>query len=333
MSLDDTGASGNAAATSNVADGGQSTAVPAAGAQARSSMLAGGSETGGEPGQSTGEPGKQGHNSGGAFDANGDWRSGFADGLDDQTKETWGKLSSRYTSPAEMAKAHINLMQTMDKRIPIPGEDAKPEEWDAVYNKLGRPEKPDGYQFKFDNTGFDEAEQAELKGLAPLFHKARATQAQVDEFVRQQAELNKVRNDAFMAKANDLRMQRDRQLKTEWRGPDYDRNKSLVQTTVKSYAGDDFEEIASLQLSDGTFAADHPAFARMFARIGAERAEDDRDPTAFNAGMRESVAQQIEQIEQEALSKGLSPTSPGWPHKKLDALYAKKAGTKNQYTF
>jgi hypothetical protein len=325
MSLDDTTTETTPAAGGAAPAGGDSASAP------RGSSMLGGGDTKTEPGDTQGQHGTQGHNSGGHFDANGDWRAGFVTGLDDQTKETWGKLSSRYTSPADMAKAHVNLVQTMDKRIPIPGEDAKPEEWDAVYNKLGRPEKPDGYQFRFDGLPFDETEQAELKGYAPLFHKARATQAQVDEFVRQQAEIRKVQNDAAAARANDLRMQRERQLRSEWRGPDFDRNKSLVATTVKTYAGGDFDEIASLQLADGTYAADHPALARMFARIGAERAEDDRDPTAFNAGNRQSAQEQIKQIEEEAIGKGLSPTSREWPHAKLDPLYKKVHGARNDF--
>lgn len=266
-------------------------------------------------------------------DANGDWRASFANGLDDTTKETWGKLSSRYTSPTDMAKAHVELVRTMDKRIALPGPDAKPEEVDAVYQKLGMPETADKYQFKFEGIEhWDDERRTQVKELAPVFRQARATQEQVDLFVKHQAELDKAQADAFRAKAHDIKQQRDREIRTDWKGADYDRNRALYQTTVKTYCTpDDIQTMKSLMLDDGTAALDHPVFARMFAKIGAERAEDDRDPTAFNAGLRESAQEQINQIEQEALSKGLSPTSPQWPHKKLDALYAKVAGSKNMF--
>lgn len=307
-------------------------AQPSAGADAaaRSALLSdgGADQTGAEAGRASG----QGHNSGGSFDKNGDWRSGFADGLDDGTKETWGKLSSRYTSPADMAKAHVELVKTMDKRIAIPGENAKPEEVDAVFQKLGMPEKAEDYKFDMDKIEhWDAARKEQIKGYAPLFRKARATQAQVNEFVAQQAEVEKLQADAFEAQVNTVSQQRMKQLKTEWRGDDFDRNKSFVATTVKTYAGNDTDEIASARLSDGTFVVDHPAFARMFAKIGAERSEDDRAPSAFNGGARDSAKAQIEQIENEALAKGWSPTHPNWPHAKLDALYKKTAGTKNMF--
>jgi hypothetical protein len=32
-------------------------------------------------------------------------------------------------------------------RIALPGKDAKPDDWDRVWTKLGRPEKPEGYAF------------------------------------------------------------------------------------------------------------------------------------------------------------------------------------------
>ena len=307
-------------------------AQPSAGADAaaRSALLSdgGAEQTGAEAGRSDG----QGHNSGGSFDKNGDWRAGFADGLDDGTKETWGKLSSRYTSPTDMAKAHVELVRSMDKRIAIPGENAKPEEVDAVFQKLGMPEKAEDYKFNMDTVEhWDASRKEQIKGFAPLFRKARATQAQVDAFISQQAEIDKMQADAMQAQVSTVSQQRMKQLKTEWRGDDFDRNKSFVATTVKTYAGADTDEIASARLSDGTFVVDHPAFARMFAKIGATHAEDDRAPSAFNGGARDSAKAQIDQIESEALAKGWSPTHPSWPHAKLDALYKKTAGTKNLF--
>jgi hypothetical protein len=263
-----------------------------------------------------------------------DWRSKFATGLDEDSQKVWGNVSSRYTSEADMAKAHVELVRTMDKRIPIPSPDAKPEELDAIYNKLGRPEKPDAYFEGFEfpqDAPWGEEERNHIKGLAPLFHKARATKDQVKEFVKQQAEIDKVARDAAIAKANTLNQQRDRQMRTEWQGEDYKRNRNMATTFVRQYAGSDVDDAASLRLDDGTFALDHPVFQRMFSKAAAERSEDDRDPTAFNTGLRESAKSQIEEIEAKAQSEGLSPSDPRWPHAKLEPLYKKAFGTRNEF--
>lgn len=45
-----------------------------------------------------------------------------------------------------MAKNYVNAQKMVGAdKIVLPGKNAKPEDWDSVYNKLGRPEKPDGY--------------------------------------------------------------------------------------------------------------------------------------------------------------------------------------------
>jgi len=45
-----------------------------------------------------------------------------------------------------MVKNYVNAQKFIGTdKIAIPGKNAKPEDWDAVYNKLGRPEKPEHY--------------------------------------------------------------------------------------------------------------------------------------------------------------------------------------------
>ena len=38
-------------------------------------------------------------------------------------------------------------------KVPIPDENASPEEWDKFYEKLGRPKTPDEYNIKIDDAG------------------------------------------------------------------------------------------------------------------------------------------------------------------------------------
>jgi len=46
---------------------------------------------------------------------------------------------------------HAQKMIGSDK-IPVPNKYATDEDWQAVYSKLGRPESPDAYEFKFDDN-------------------------------------------------------------------------------------------------------------------------------------------------------------------------------------
>jgi len=62
-----------------------------------------------------------------------------------------------YKTPHETAVAYYNLNKIASteesRKVIIPGQDAKPEEWDAFYTKTGRPANPEGYNdvFKFDD--------------------------------------------------------------------------------------------------------------------------------------------------------------------------------------
>lgn len=324
----------SAPAATTTSDG---AAAPSGGtAVARAGLMSQGSEAAPATSNGNGTPAPSGNGQGAVIDmeqgADGSWRQSFATGLDEDTGKTWGNIVTRYNSPADLAKAHVSLVKSMDKRIAIPDENAKPEEWDGVFNKLGRPEKPDGYKWNFpQDAPWNDTDKQRYQELAPLFHKQGATQRQLDAFLQQQAQLDKVAQDAAEAKANALAQQRARQIQTEWRGEDYKENMNLAKHTVTRYFGDDTDEAATMKLDDGTYVLDHPVMLRFMSKIGRERAEDDRDPSAFTSGMRENTRGQIDRIEQEAIGKGLSPTDPRWPHKQLEPLYAKLHGSKNLY--
>ncbi len=78
-------------------------------------------------------------------------------------------------APAETAPAAapVAAAPTIES-IPLPGKDAKPEEWEAVYTKLGRPATPEEYGL----TAPDGADESFVKVVAPLLHKAGLTAAQ-----------------------------------------------------------------------------------------------------------------------------------------------------------
>lgn len=58
--------------------------------------------------------------------------------------------AKNYKNPAELAMAYHNANKMINNpdAIVMPKADAKPEEWNAFYTKLGRPETADKYEFK-----------------------------------------------------------------------------------------------------------------------------------------------------------------------------------------
>lgn len=84
-----------------------------------------------------------------------------------------------YRDPKDLYKAYRSLERTLSNdKIVLPKDGADPAEWDAVWNKLGRPEAPDKY-------AMPEGADAEMfKSLAPGLHKAGLSNAQVGEITK-----------------------------------------------------------------------------------------------------------------------------------------------------
>ena len=312
MSLDGAATMGGSSeAASKGADNGEAAAQAANGSQGGSQQAA------------------QGNGTQAQAQAEADWRASFAAGLDETTAKSWNQYAGRYQSPENFAKSYVELRQNS---VIIPKDD-KPEAWNEVFNRLGRPEKPDAYKWNHlpDAPPLEEGEVEVRNGFGPVAHKLGMTQKQIDGVVQWHDMQRKVGTDAGVARADSVRAANMQVLKQDW-GPDFDRNVKFHDMAVKTYSSPtDYETMRNLRLSDGTFAMDHPAIARMMSKIGAERAEDGRYAQQFNPTGVASARAEIDKIEGEAMAKGLVPSDPRWPHEQLKPLYGRAYGTANLF--
>jgi hypothetical protein len=75
---------------------------------------------------------------------------------------------SRYKSVEELARGHIETKRLATSKLAIPGEGAKPEEWGAVWDALGRPKAPTDYEIPVGEGG---AEGPMAEAFRPLAHQ------------------------------------------------------------------------------------------------------------------------------------------------------------------
>jgi hypothetical protein len=173
---------------------------------------------------------------------------------------------SKFKSPADLAKSYLEVQKLVGSKVSLPGADAKPEEWDAFYNKVGRPEKITDY--KYDAPKLPEGMEMP-KDMTDAFlgvaHKAGLSQQQV------QALMGWYGNTAEgqVAMSGKAVMEGQAALKTEW-GADWDKNLKAAQTAFKGLFGEDKETQALLTT---TGFDKHPVFLKMFAKLGAEMGE------------------------------------------------------------
>ena len=145
-----------------------------------------------------------------------EWTSGFAPEETEYVKNKgWKDPRSVLNSYKELEKFRGADEKSL---IKLPNKDAKPEDWDAVWNKLGRPESPDKYELTAPEgvQVNDDAvkwfrETAHKKGLS-----ANTAKEMFNEWNKFGSELQqKMQQEKQASHTRDLEV-----LKSEW-GADY----------------------------------------------------------------------------------------------------------------
>jgi len=163
---------------------------------------------------------------------------------------------------------HAQKMVGLDK-IPVPNKYATDEDWKEVYKRLGAPEKPDQYKYKFDEG--QEVDTEALKNFSSQAHKLGLLPTQAQGMVNYYNEMvGKQLADAESISTS----QREKamtELKTEW-GQAYDQKLQKANTVVSSVFP---KGIMSINLEDGTKLGDHSEVIKAFAALGEKMGEDD----------------------------------------------------------
>jgi hypothetical protein len=161
-----------------------------------------------------------------------------------------------FADPASLAKSYVHAQRMIGAdKVPLPGKSATPDEWRAVYQRLGAPDDANAYELNFESADFSENELSGLKAAA-LDAGLNNTQAQ-----RIAAYLEETLTGArsgFDEAAEDLRHQGEQELRQEF-------GRAFLGGT------EIFDEIT---LADGRMLGDHPQIVKMFAGLAEQIGED-----------------------------------------------------------
>lgn len=140
----------------------------------------------------------------------------------------------------------VVALQAADNMISLPTDKSTEEELNAFYNKIGRPESADKYDFKIEEGQSDEF----AKQIAPALFAAGISQRQLSALVPKWNEIMSA-NQAAQAKAQEEEFNKaTAQLKKEW-GADYEANETLAKRATQAL-GLKAEEVDSLVKVKGT---------------------------------------------------------------------------------
>lgn len=225
----------------------------------------------------------------------------WADSLDAEMKP-WVSGMGLDKLPPDQALAKVlpmyrgaeqKLGVPADQVLRLPGKDAKPEDWRAVYTKLGAPEKPEDYELTPPEGHNDEF----LKVAAGWFHKhgvpknmASALATEWNEYVSaQQVAADGQWNQRFDSEIN--------ALKGEWKGDEYDKNVDLAKRVMRS-TGWTNEQLGAMEKALGPKAF-LQGFAKFGSLVGEHRFVGGQE--AGNFGMTpEAAKQRITDLQKDA---------------------------------
>lgn len=172
-----------------------------------------------------------------------------------------------WKDPADVIHSYRNLEKLhgvpAEQILKLPSDDL-PTSWDPIYNKLGRPEKADGYKLPVP----DGVDPGFAKTASEAFHKAGVSQKQAEALTtwwnEQAAGATKAQTDATAARDTEqLAM-----LKAKW-GPNLQANSAIVDKAATAFG------MTSAQL-EGLKAAMGPGEAMEFLHnIGSKLATED----------------------------------------------------------
>tara|TARA_R100000750_G_C2342099_1_gene94642 strand:+ start:810 stop:1643 length:834 start_codon:yes stop_codon:yes gene_type:complete len=167
-----------------------------------------------------------------------------------------------------LAKSYIHAQKMIGAdKIALPGKNASEEEWDAVYNKLGKPEEAKTYEEDFGDLPIPEENVKNFKDAA---HKLGLNQTQFKGLTTWYKDLIKTQVEDINVDADTKRAESEAALRKEF-GKTYDAKLKSSQRVFQTYGDTKFLDV---ELKDGTKLGDHPTFIKLMSNIADTISED-----------------------------------------------------------
>jgi len=170
---------------------------------------------------------------------------------------------------ASLAKEHVNVQKLIGAdKIPRPQDDWNDQQWSDHFTRIGRPAKAEDYDLQDVAVpeGLPVSDELQTAVVAKM-HALGLNQKQVAGVL---GEYYALQGDQFTQSQGDVARDTEagiKALQNEW-GKSYGAHVDLAKRAITAAAGDGFEELAGLTMSDGTLFGNHPLVIKAFATLG-----------------------------------------------------------------
>ena len=163
---------------------------------------------------------------------------------------------------------HSQKLVGSDK-IPIPNKYGTDEDWNAVYEKLGRPTSSDGYEYNLGKES--KLDDNSLKAFSAEAHKLGLLPKQAQGIIKYYNDLAGVSETEANNKAEAGRTEAEKNLRKEF-GSTYNDRITAAKKLATSTLGNEF--LNNTLLQDGSKLGDNPTVVKAFADLAAQMSED-----------------------------------------------------------
>lgn len=196
-----------------------------------------------------------------------------------------------FDSVDNLAKSYVHARRMIGTdpsevlRVPKEGD---ADGWNQIYNRLGRPDEPSGYQFDLGD-GEEDSNVADFKNVA---HQLGLSNNQAKMVLGIYNQVNEQEITKDQEEFEQMNVEQLQQIQTEW-GDSFKRNSELARRAIQNFASEEtVEALKEVGLIN------HPEILKTFSRIGEAMAESDFLPGTRGQTGAPSPANAEDQISQ-----------------------------------
>jgi hypothetical protein len=180
------------------------------------------------------------------------------------------KSLSNFKDMNDFVKSYLSAQKIVGAdKIPVPNKFATEDDWKAVFNKLGAPEKPEDYKYNFKEG---EVDQELLSTFNQQAHKLGLLPQQAESLIKFYNDMNEGSSVQAEEKAAQTRIHTENELKKEF-GPQYVKRLDQAKRLASSTLGNDFLE--NTLLADGSRLGDNLNVVKAFSNLAEKLSEDE----------------------------------------------------------
>lgn len=170
-----------------------------------------------------------------------------------------------FATIGDLGKSYLDLQGKSVNSIQIPGDGANDDARSTFFNKLGRPDKPEGYEFKRpdmpEGTNYDEDMENKFRDEA---HKLGMNQTQAEGAYKHFIGQILAANETIQGNAEQTREKAINELQGVW-GEEFDGNCEIATRAFMEFADEDQK-----QLFVDSKLGDNPLIIKLFHEIGTK---------------------------------------------------------------